>query len=111
MSAQRTGFLDPGRDYVRVKTGFSWPAFFCGILWASAKKLWGLLFLMALVEVLLYMLGAAVQAGGGVSLVLAQLGVQVAYVVLRGWFGNAWWRASLRRRGYQQVVEKRTPVT
>ncbi len=111
MSAERLGFLLAGRDYVRVKTGFSWPAFFCGLLWAAAKKVWGLLFLMLLVEVLLYALGAAIQASGSVSLVFAQLGVQLAYVVLRGWFGNAWWRASLRRRGYLQVIEKRRPVT
>ena len=107
MSAERLGFLLPGRDYVRVKTGFSWPAFFCGILWASAKKLWGLLFLMLLVEVALYALGAAVQAGGNVSLVFAQLGVQLAYVVLRGWFGNACWRRSLLRRGYRSVGASR----
>src|SRR6201985_982424 len=103
MSAERIGFLDPGRDYVRVKTGFSWPAFFCGVLWASAKKLWGLLFLMLLVEALLYALGAAIQAGGNVSLVFAQLGVQLAYLVLRGCYGNAWWRASLLRRGYRRI--------
>ena len=111
MRAPRTSFLDPGRDYVRVKTGFSWPAFFCGILWASAKKTWGALLLMVLVEVFLYALGAAAQAQRNVALALVQLAVQVGYMVLRGWFGNAWWRASLRRRGYQQVVEKRSPVT
>ena len=101
MTAERLGFLDPGRDYVRVKTGFSWPAFFCGILWASAKKMWGVLLLMLLVEAALYAFGAAVQARHDVPLGLAQLGVQLAYVVLRGWFGNAWWRASLLRRGYR----------
>ena len=49
----------------------------------------------------MYALGAAIQASGSVALVFAQLGVQVAYMVLRGWFGNAWWRRSLLRRGYR----------
>jgi len=106
MARRTTAWLDPGRDFVRVKQGFSWPALFFGIFWASAKKTWGALFLMLLVEIVLYALGAAVQAGGSLSLALAQLLLQVAYVVLRGCFGNAWWRASLRRRGYRLVAEK-----
>jgi hypothetical protein len=111
MKAPRIGFLDPGRDYVRVKVGFSWPAFFFGAMWASAKKLWGALFLMLLVEIGLYALGAAAQAQRSMSLALVQLAIQLAYALARGFFGNAWWRASLRRRGYQVYVEKRDAVT
>lgn len=103
---KRTAFLDPGRDFVRVKLGFSWPALFFGLLWASSKKLWGVLLAMLAVETALYALGAAVQARRSPSLALLQLGLIVAYALVRGFFGNAWRRASLRRRGYQVVAEK-----
>ena len=111
MKAPRIGYLDPGRDYVRVKTGFSWPAFFCGTLWASSKKLWGALCLMLLVEIVLYALSAAAQAERSAPLALLKLAVQLAYMLVCGFFGNAWRRASLRRRGYQVYVEKRDAVT
>ena len=110
MARRTTGYLDPGRDFVRVKQGFSWPALFFGIFWASAKKTWGALFLMLLVEIVLFALGVAVQASGSLWLALGQLLLQVVYVVLRGCFGNAWWRASLRRRGYHVVVGKPAPA-
>jgi len=32
--------LDPDRDIVVIKEGFSWPAFFFGILWALWNRLW-----------------------------------------------------------------------
>ena len=104
--APRICYLDPGRDYVRVKKGFSWPAFFFGALWASAKKTWGLMFLMLFIEAALYALGSAAQATRNPALALAQLGLGVAYWIGRGAIANAWWRASLRRRGYQLFVEK-----
>ena len=109
MARTYTAFLDPGRDFVRVKNGFSWPALFFGVLWASSKKLWGVLIAMFVVECVLYALGAAVQAERSPSLAFAQLGLFVAYALVRGFFGNAWRRASLRRRGYQ-VVTIKTPA-
>ena len=107
MARTCTAFLDPGRDFVRVKSGFSWPALLFGVLWASSKKLWGVLAAMFLVECVLYALGAAVQAQGSPALALLQLALFIAYALVRGFFGNAWRRASLRRRGYQVVVDKR----
>ncbi len=106
MKAPRICYLDPGRDYVRVKKGFSWPAFFFGPFWAAAKKNWGLFFLMMLVEIVLYALGAAVQAQRDLGLAGLQFLLAIAYWVGRGLVGNPWWRASLRRRGYQRVIEK-----
>ena len=32
--------LDPERDVVLVKEGFSWPAFFLSFLWALWHQLW-----------------------------------------------------------------------
>ena len=110
MKAPRIGYLDPGRDYVRVKTGFSWPAFFFGALWASSKKLWGVLCLMLLVEIVLYAVSAAAQAQRSIPLSLLQLALQLAYLLVRGFFGNAWRRASLLRRGYQVYVKQQDKV-
>ena len=109
MARTCTAFLDPGRDFVRVKNGFSWPALFCGVLWASSKKLWGVLLAMLLVEIVLYALGAAAQAQRNPMLAVVQLALTVGYSLVRGFFGNAWRRASLRRRGYHVVADKRAP--
>jgi hypothetical protein len=109
MARTYTAFLDPGRDFVRVKDGFSWPALLFGVLWASSKKLWGVLFAMWLVECALYALGASAQAQRSPALALLQLALVVAFALVRGFFGNAWRRASLRRRGYRVVTDKRAP--
>ena len=104
-------FLDPGRDFVRVKTGFSWPAFFLGSTWACAKKLWGLMLLMFMVEGALFFLSAAAGARGDGLLGLAWIVLEPAYLFARGRYANAWRRAALLRKGYRVVVVARPAVT
>jgi hypothetical protein len=111
MAAPRTCYLDPGRDYVRVKTGFSWPAFFLGSLWAAVKRMWVVAALMLLVECTFWFGNSIAAASGNATLVLLGFILQIVYCVVRGRYGNAWRRAALARRGYRVVVEKRSPVT
>jgi hypothetical protein len=45
--------LDPDRDLVLVKEGFSWPAFFFAFLWAVWHRLWVAALVFALAELVL----------------------------------------------------------
>jgi len=101
MASQRIDYINPARGYVRVKTGFSWPAFFFGGLWAVAKGLWLAAFAMFVLDALIWFCSGYAQARGIGALALACLVLQIGYWVLRGRFGNAWWRAKLVRQGYR----------
>ena len=87
--------LDPDRDLVLVKEGFSWPAFFFSVLWALWHRLWlvaGLFFLVQLAVSLVL----AVWTPDPVSASAVSVGAAliVAYVAndLRRW--------TLGRRGF-----------
>jgi hypothetical protein len=103
MASQRIGYLNPARGFVRVKTGFSWPAFFFGGMWAVAKGLWLPAFAMFALDALIWFCSGYAQARGAAGLVLAGLVLQIAYWVLRGRHANAWWRAKLVRQGYRPM--------
>ena len=111
MAAPRICYLDPGRDYVRVKKGFSWPAFFLGSLWAAVKHMWGVAALMVLVEAVFWFGRGVAAARGDATLLLLGFALEITWFVVRGRYANAWRRAALARRGYRLVVEKRSPVT
>ena len=91
----RHGGLDPDRDVVLVKEGFSWPAFLFGPLWALTRRLWlvAAAFALALagIEVLAY--GIELDPVAGTALTL---GVSAAF----GWLGNDLRRRHLERRGF-----------
>ena len=110
MAAPRTCFLDPGRDYVRVKKGFSWPAFFLGSLWAAVKRMWVVAALMATVELAFWFGNSIAAAHGDATLVLLGFVLQIAWFVVRGRYANGWRRSALARRGYRLVVEQGSPV-
>jgi hypothetical protein len=107
MSPERVGYANPERGFVRVKTGFSWPAFFFGGMWAVAKGLW-------LVALAMFALDALIWFGSGYAAArhndgLAALGLvfQIAYWVVRGRRANAWWRAKLIKQGYRPAGTNR----
>ncbi len=86
-------------DFLLVKQGFSWPAFFVFVPWALWHRLW-----LVLVAVLLgfLVLGLAMDAlglgdpeQGLISLTLA--------IFIAG-TGNDWLRAKLARRGYAETT-------
>lgn len=87
--------LDPDRDLVLVKEGFSWPAFFVPLLFALWHRLW----LMAAV------VGAALLAFAGLDLLLAPdplsaAAVSVGFSVVAGLLANDLLRRELDRRGF-----------
>ena len=101
MATSHQLFEHPRRGVVRVKHGFSWPAFFFSALWAGVKGLWWPTFwgLMAL-DIALWFLTGWASAARAPLLTLAGLVATVAYAVLRGRRGNQWLRNGLLRRGY-----------
>jgi hypothetical protein len=111
MRAPRICYLDPGRDYVRVKSGFSWPAFFLGSLWAAVKGMWGVTALMVLVEGAFWFGNGIAGARRDESLLLLGFVLQIVWFFVRGRYANAWRRAALARRGYRLVAEKRSPLS
>jgi len=91
---KRWDALDPLPEL--VKEGFSWPAFFFGIVWALYHRLW---LVAALLLLLTVGLGVAFE-----ELRLNQISISLVFfaiAVLVGMFGNDWKRDALHRRGYR----------
>ncbi len=91
--------LDPDRDLVLVKEGFSWPAFFFSVLWALWHRLWLVAGLFFLVQVAVSLV-LAVWKPDPVSASAVSVGAAliVAYVAndLRRW--------TLGRRGFVETA-------
>ncbi len=89
--------LDPDRDIVMLKEGFSWPAGMLGIAWALCHGLWWTALALVVVFsggiVLLNQLGA-----GGEAILLVTLGI----AVIMGYIGNDLRRVALERDGFKQ---------
>jgi hypothetical protein len=103
MSTERIGYLNPERGFARVKTGFSWPAFFFGSLWAVAKGLWLPALGMFALDAAIWFCSGFSEAHGYGPLALAGLVLQIVYWGLRGRYANGWWRAKLLRQGYKPI--------
>ena len=87
--------LDPDRDIVLVKEGFSWPAFFLTVLWAVWKGLWG----TALAILGIYLAASALAYALEPDPVSeAVLGVALAVII--GLIANDARRRKLARDGY-----------
>ena len=95
-------FLHKRHGLVRVKTGFSWPAFFFGSLWAAAKRMWFPEFLLLIVvDAGLWFATGLAEASGKLGLALLGLVATIIYAFVRGRHGNRWLSSSLLRRGYE----------
>ena len=101
MSSERIGYINPERGFVRVKTGFSWPAFFFGGIWAIVKGLWLVAVAMCALDALIWFSSGYAEARGDGGLAFAGLVSQIVYGVVRGRYANGWWRAKLLRQGYR----------
>jgi len=98
-----------------VKVGFSWPAFFFGLIWMLVKKLWGLAgvwfaacIVLSLVEIV------TDQSSEGVAQALVYLILAVGNFTLwlvPGFKGNKWREENLTKRGYEKIttVQAETP--
>ncbi len=91
----RCGGLDPDRDVVLVKEGFSWPAFFFSFGWALWCRLWFAALAIFAIEVAVNA-GLAAMGADPASQAAVSLGVAAAV----GLVGNDLKRRNLWRRGY-----------
>ena len=91
----RRGGLDPDRDIVLVKEGFSWPAFFFSFAWALWCRFWLVALGIFLIEVAV---NAALAALGADPASQAAISLGLAAAI--GLVGNDLKRWSLWRRGY-----------
>lgn len=94
----------PARDYQAVKQGFGWPAFLFCAIWAFFKRMWGVglavlavLFVLKIIESVIVLEN---NFWAAVILLLVNFGV----LVLMGFKGNDWRRATLLRKGYKKVA-------
>ena len=91
----RHGGLDPDRDVVLVKEGFSWPAFFFGVPWALLRRLWLAAFVLVLATAGIAALAFFVGLDPITRMALV-LGLSASF----GWFGNDLRRRKLEREGF-----------
>jgi hypothetical protein len=83
---------------VLVKEGFSWGAFFFGVIWALWHRLW-----IEAAALLALFLAMGVIADFVDLTEPVESAIMLAIAVLVGFSGNDWRRESLRRRGYQDA--------
>lgn len=93
----------PSRASINIKSGFSWPAFFLGPLWAIAKRMWLLLFILTLALLPIYALDAYAEYKKSVPLSILVLILVNGIMFICGRFGNRWLYAKLLRQGYRPV--------
>ena len=91
----RHGGLDPDRDVVLVKEGFSWPAFVFGPLWALTRRLWSAAAAFALALAASEALVYAIELDPTAQTTL-MLGISMVF----GWIGNDLRRRHLERQGF-----------
>ena len=105
----------PILGYEVVKVGFSWPALFLGLIWMSAKGLWGLAGLWLLSYIALAIIEASTYDVSNHSaqaiLSLTLVGLYLVLSLVPGIKGNAWHATNLTRRGYRMIneVQANTP--
>jgi hypothetical protein len=97
-------FQHPTQGFEAVKIGFSWPAFFFGLIWMLIKKLWGFAGFWFVAYVICVILESVIdQSSAGTGQALAYLILAAAYFALwliPGFKGNAWREENLKQRGY-----------
>ena len=98
-------YKHPTQGFEAVKVGFSWPAFFFGIIWMLVKKLWGLAGLWFAMYVGLSLIEAVTdqsQESGAQALVYLILAAgYFASWLVPAFKGNKWREENLSKRGYE----------
>ena len=87
--------LDPDRDLLVVKEGFSWPAFFLSFLWALWHRLWVPAAVIFLAGAAIGLLGAKLHLDS-----LSQWALSLGLAVIVGYLGNDLRRRLLDRQGF-----------
>ena len=108
-------YKHPTLGFEAVKVGFSWPAFFFGIIWMLVKKLWGLAGLWIGAYIVCWLIESVADsspddwAKAGVYLLLAA--AYFALWLVPPFSGNKWREGNLSKRGYELLgtVQAETP--
>ncbi|MCH7864817.1 MAG: DUF2628 domain-containing protein [Proteobacteria bacterium] len=87
--------LDPDRDLLVVKEGFSWPAFFLSFLWALWHRLWVPAAVIFLAGAAIGLLGAKLHLDS-----LSQWALSLGLAAIVGYLGNDLRRRRLDRQGF-----------
>jgi hypothetical protein len=106
LANSHTHLQAPDGSVVRVKNGFSWPAFFFGPFWALVKGAWRLLLLLvASFGALVLVDQAFVEGSENIFLAVSMLVAYVTYMVVCGRNGNTWLLWEFERKGYIRLPE------
>lgn len=90
--------LDPDRDMVLIKEGFSWSAMVFTVIWALWNKLWFVAIVIVLVMSATGVLGHAMHLEPGLTGV-----IHMAIAIIIGYVANDLRRARLDRLGFEEV--------
>lgn len=100
-----TVYQHPSHGFEAVKKGFSWPAFFFGVIWILVKRLWWLAALWVGLYVALGLVDDVVDTSeetGEQMIVYLLIGIgYLALWVVPGFMGNRWKEANLTKRGFR----------
>jgi hypothetical protein len=102
MSSVKHQYFHPQYGIALVKQGFCWPAFIFGSLWALARRVYPLFFVMLALEVALWFVTGYAAAQGLLGLAFLGLFGTLGYAIVRGKYGNRWVQSFLVARGYNQ---------
>lgn len=108
-------YKHPTLGFEAVKVGFSWPAFFFGVIWMLVKKLWGLAGLWLGAYIVCWLIETVTdksQEGGAQALVyLVLASAYFALWLIPPFKGNKWREENLSKRGYEllSTVQAETP--
>lgn len=95
----------PRGQYVSVKVGFCWPAFFFGPFWALYHRLWSIGARLLIIHVSLTVLDKlVVRTSDSPAVLLAMAVTCFVYIFVCGRFGNAWRTGNLLRRGFTPIA-------
>ena len=84
---------------VKVKSGWSWPAFFFGPWWALAKNMWAVMVWLALLWLAMRALEHFLPWSEGVNALVA-FAVWIGPGVYVGMKANSWYRKHLEAQGF-----------
>lgn len=92
----KPGALEPDRNALVIKEGFSWPAFLFGPFWALWNRLWVIFAILAGVYAAVTIAFALFPVNSA-----AEIAVTGAIAILIGLNANDWRRSSAARRGWR----------
>jgi hypothetical protein len=92
-------FQAPNGRVHQVKDGFCWAAFCFGPLWAAAKNVWFVFWVLCFTHLFLY--GIDEQMPHGFVQDIAIILLWIVHMMICGKFGNQWLRWNYLRKNYQ----------